>query len=62
MTRTKPQFTPYSIETIQSNAVISHKKATIELGYAPRTLYDSLTDTVLWLLEYRKLAAKTIRK
>jgi dihydroflavonol-4-reductase len=62
MTKTKPQFTPYSIETIQSNAVVSHRKATSELGYAPRTLYDSLTDTVLWLLEYRKLAAKTIRK
>lgn len=57
----KPQFTPYSIETIQSNAVVSHKKASLELGYAPRSLYDSLTDTILWLIEYKKLAGKKIR-
>jgi len=54
LTKTKPQFTPYSIETVQSNAVVSHKKASDELGYKPRNIRETLTDTITWLLQYRK--------
>lgn len=61
-TRSKPQFTPYSIETIQSNAVISHRKASTELGYLPRSIKDSLTDTIQWLLEHKRLKPVLIRK
>jgi dihydroflavonol-4-reductase len=46
-----PRFTPYSLEVLQSNSHISHAKATRELGYQPRPLYESLTDTVKWFLE-----------
>lgn len=49
-----PRFTPYSLEVLQSNSNISHAKATRELGYSPRTLYDSIKDTVKWFLERRK--------
>lgn len=61
-TRSKPQFTPYSIETIQSNAVVSHSKASTELGYLPRSIKDSLTDTIQWLLEHKRLQPVPVRK
>jgi dihydroflavonol-4-reductase len=56
--KTKPKFTPYSLEVLQSNSDISHAKASRELDYAPRPLYASITDTVRWFLEnYRLLFA-----
>ena len=55
ITRTTPRFTPYSIETVLSNCCISHEKARRELGYSPRQLKETLTDTVAWWLAQRKL-------
>ncbi|HRK89479.1 MAG TPA: NAD-dependent epimerase/dehydratase family protein [Anaerolineales bacterium] len=49
-----PRFTPYSLEVLKSNANISHAKASRELGYHPRSLYESIHDTVKWFLERRK--------
>lgn len=49
-----PRFTPYSLEVLQSNSNISHAKATRELGYKPRSLYESISDTVKWFLDKRK--------
>jgi len=49
----KPRFTPYSLEVLASNSHISHAKATRELGYSPRSLKESLADTVRWFLENR---------
>lgn len=46
-----PRFTPYSLEVLKSNSNISHAKATRELGYKPRSLYESIADTVKWFLE-----------
>ena len=46
-----PKFTPYSLEVLQSNSTISHQKASLELGYQPRSLYESITDTAKWFLE-----------
>ena len=46
-----PRFTPYSLEVLQSNSNISHAKATRELAYKPRPLYDSIRDAVRWFLE-----------
>lgn len=51
----KPRITPYSIETLLSNSVITHEKASRELGYVPRSLQESLADTVQWFLENRRL-------
>jgi dihydroflavonol-4-reductase len=48
-----PRFTPYSLEVLRSNSNISHAKATRELGYRPRPLYDSIHDAVRWFLENR---------
>jgi dihydroflavonol-4-reductase len=49
--RVNPRFTPYSLEVLRSNANISHAKATRELGYTPRPLYESIRDAVKWFLE-----------
>jgi dihydroflavonol-4-reductase len=54
MANATPRFTPYSLEVLQSNSNISHAKATRQLGYSPRTLYESIKDTVKWFLESRK--------
>ena len=51
MANATPRFTPYSLEVLQSNSNISHAKATQELGYSPRSLSESLRDTVKWFLE-----------
>lgn len=49
-----PRFTPYSLEVLQSNSNISHAKATRELGYKPRPLFDSIRDAVKWFLDRKK--------
>jgi dihydroflavonol-4-reductase len=51
-----PRFTPYSLEVLKSNSRISHAKATRELGYRPRSIYESIADAVHWFLEKRKFA------
>ena len=51
LARVTPRFTPYSLQVLRSNANISHAKATRELGYEPRPLYDSIRDAVRWFLE-----------
>ncbi len=42
------QITPYSVKTLYSNCNISHQKATEELGYAPRSVKESLRDQYEW--------------
>lgn len=53
-TKSKPRFTPYSLEVLQSNSDISHKKAETELGYKPRPVIETIADTVRWYFENRK--------
>jgi dihydroflavonol-4-reductase len=50
-----PRFTPYSLEVLQSNCNISHAKATRVLGYHPRTLYETISDTVRWIFDNHHL-------
>jgi len=52
MLKIRPRFTQYALETVSSNSYISHAKAARELGYAPRSLRVSITDTVRWMLKY----------
>jgi|SRR5271157_122048 len=59
LSKARPRFTPYSLEVLQSNSTISHTKATRELGYHPRTLYESIADTARWFLENGRLFKKT---
>lgn len=53
LVRARPRFTPYSLEVLQSNSDISHLKATRELGYQSRPIYETIADTVRWFLEER---------
>jgi dihydroflavonol-4-reductase len=50
-----PRFTPYSLRTLAGNANISHAKASRELGYEPRELKPTVTDTVAWWKEHPHL-------
>jgi len=47
----KPIFTTYSLETLHSNAVINNNKAKNILGYHPRSLKETIRDTVNWWKE-----------
>lgn len=47
----KPLFTGYSLSTLNVNSRFSHDKAAKELGYAPRELFETLRDTVSWLVK-----------
>ena len=61
-TQVKPRFTPYSLEVLQSNSIISHRKAERELGYRARPAYETLVDTVRWFFENRarKRSARSV--
>ena len=52
LTRTQPYFTRYSIYTLLSNSLISHKKASNDLGYFPQDIKKSVADNVEWLREH----------
>ncbi len=43
-----PVFTRYSMEALASHRLVSHDKATRELGYQPRAFRQTLYDTLLW--------------
>lgn len=45
----RPLYTKYSLYTLTSNDNFSHHKATSELGYNPRDLYETISDTVTWI-------------
>ena len=61
VTKTRPRFTSYSIETLQSNSKISSAKAQRELGYQHRNLYESVRDTVQWWMENKSKTASSVR-
>ena len=46
-----PLITRYSIRKLCSNCNFSYKKAQNELGYNPRSLKESLADTIKWIRE-----------
>ena len=50
----RPLYTKYSLYTLSSNDRFSHDKATVELGYRPRDLVQTLRDTVAWLGTLKK--------
>ena len=49
-------FTPYAVHVLQSNAKFSKKASENDLGYAPRSLKETLIDTVKWLNKSRSVA------
>ena len=61
LTGTKPRITRYSIETVVSNSRISCEKAKQELGYSPRAMVQTVTDTVRWWMDNLRLTQRTLR-
>jgi dihydroflavonol-4-reductase len=61
ITKQKPRITRYSLETVISNSEISSEKARTELGYQPRSLTKSVTDTVRWWLKNLGLTKRLLR-
>jgi dihydroflavonol-4-reductase len=54
VSKSKPQFTSYSLETIRSNSKISSEKARRELGYTTRPFEETVNDTVKWWQTYKE--------
>ena len=46
--RSKPLFTDYSVDVLCSNSLVTSRKAQVELGYAPRSVRESIADAVAW--------------
>jgi dihydroflavonol-4-reductase len=44
----RPLFTPIAMKELESNPDISYAKANRELGYEPRPLEQTLSDTIDW--------------
>jgi len=44
----EPLFTPFSIDVLASNSLVSCQKAQDELGYSPRSIYESIKESVQW--------------
>jgi len=44
----RPLFTPISLKELESNPDISHARASKELGYQPRPIEQTISDTVAW--------------
>ncbi len=51
LTRSRPLITTESVDILESNCCISHEKASRELGYDPRPVQETVTDTIHWFKE-----------
>ncbi len=58
LSRRRGRFTPYALETVNSNSDICIQKARRELGYAPRPMAETIRDTVRWWREFRLKPAR----
>lgn len=54
-----PLYTKYSLYTLESNSNFSHVKASVELGYTTRNLYETLQDTINWLEKNNRVKNKS---
>lgn len=50
----KPLFTKYSLYTLTSNHNFSNEKAKKELGFNPRSIEDSIFDSIDWFVQNKK--------
>lgn len=51
LTRAKPLFTSYSLQVLRSNCLMDNSKAGRELGFTPRPLRRTITDSIQWFRE-----------
>jgi dihydroflavonol-4-reductase len=55
LVRLRPIFTRNTLRALHSNHQVSHARAERELGYHPRPLTESLTDTIAWFRDTGRL-------
>jgi dihydroflavonol-4-reductase len=60
--RTRPIFTKASLNALKSNGNISHNKASLELGYNPRPVQETITDTIQWFIDNGYINKKQVRR
>ena len=53
MTGTRPLFTRYSLDAVGSNSLVSHTRASRELGFQPRPARQALVDAVRWFQQWQ---------
>jgi dihydroflavonol-4-reductase len=51
-----PLYTSFSLRALKSNHNMSHEKASRELGYQPRPIRETLTDTLQWFRDSGQLS------
>ncbi len=57
-----PIYTSYSLYTLKTNSNFSHDKANAELLYNPRSLNETLYDTMKWLVSEHRLKRNHVIK
>ena len=50
-----PLYTRYSLYTISTHVTFTHEKAAKELDFSPRSIRDTVSDTVRWLEEQKRI-------
>jgi dihydroflavonol-4-reductase len=55
LTKSKARLTRYALETVVSNSHFSNEKAKRDLGYTPRPIHITISDTICWFMENKKL-------
>ena len=50
-TGSRPLFTSVSLKALAGNRNISHARATRELGYEPRPIRETISDTINWFID-----------
>lgn len=61
ITKTRPRFTRYSIETLMSNSIVTGDKAVEVLGYRARPIEETVRDSVEWWEENAEFVKPSLR-
>ena len=59
--KTRPSFTRYAIDTLMSNSVVSGEKAVEVLGFHPRSIEETVHDSVEWWHENAEAFKPSLR-
>ena len=55
LTKTKPTFTSESVDIVFGNSYFSNRKARNDLGYAPRPIFESIRDSIVWFQQHGQI-------
>jgi len=55
-----PIYTSYSLYTLESNSNFSREKARLDLNYQPRSIDETIIDTMIWLVDAKRIKRTTV--